>query len=92
MCKFTDIEFEIEQQIIIEGTSSRIRRRALRDPQFFLKICYSKDDVMNRVPIKLEIDDSKDAKTNEVVTKPEKVQGHQRTCRNCGRDYPHGGC
>ncbi len=36
-CEFNDVEFEIEQQIIIGGTSSKIRKRALRDPKFDLK-------------------------------------------------------
>jgi hypothetical protein len=33
-CEFND---EIEQQIIIGGTSSKIRKQALRDPKFDLK-------------------------------------------------------
>ena len=36
-CEFGDIEFEIEEQIIIGGNSTKIRRRALRDPTFDLK-------------------------------------------------------
>ena len=36
-CELNDVQFEIEQQIIIGGTSSKIRKRALRDPQFALK-------------------------------------------------------
>ena len=31
-CEFADLEFEIEQQIIVGGTSTKIRERALRDP------------------------------------------------------------
>ena len=33
-CEFADLEFEIEQQIIVGGTSTKIRERALRDPTF----------------------------------------------------------
>ncbi|CAB4016472.1 Retrovirus-related Pol poly from transposon, partial [Paramuricea clavata] len=33
-CEFNDVEFEIEQQIIIGGISSKIRKHALRDPKF----------------------------------------------------------
>ena len=36
-CAFHDVDFEIEQQIITAGTSSRIRKRALRDPSYDLK-------------------------------------------------------
>ena len=36
-CEFAEVEFEIEQQIIIGGTSSKIRKNALRDPNYDLK-------------------------------------------------------
>ena len=36
-CEFNDLEFEIEQQIIIGGASSKIRERAWRDPKFDFK-------------------------------------------------------
>ena len=36
-CTFADEDFEIEQQILMAGTSSRIRKRALRDPTYTLK-------------------------------------------------------
>ena len=36
-CEFTDIDFEIKMQIVCNGTSTRIRKRALRDPGYSLK-------------------------------------------------------
>ena len=33
-CSFNDADFEIEQQIIINGISSRIRKKALREPDY----------------------------------------------------------
>ena len=36
-CEFADLEFEIQQQIIVGGTSTKIRKRALRDLTFDLK-------------------------------------------------------
>ena len=36
-CEFENIDFKIEEQIFIGGRSSRIRRRALRDPTYTLK-------------------------------------------------------
>ena len=36
-CEFTNPDFEIEQQILTGGSSSKIRRRALRDPDYKLK-------------------------------------------------------
>ena len=38
MFEFHDVEFEIEEQIIIGGMSSKIRKRALRDPNIDLKV------------------------------------------------------
>ena len=35
-CEFASLDFEIEEQIIIGGASSKIRKRALRDPSFNL--------------------------------------------------------
>ena len=35
-CEFQDVDFEVEEQIIIGGRSSRIRKRALRDPTYNL--------------------------------------------------------
>ena len=35
-CEFQDVDFEVEEQIIIGGSSSRIRKRALRDPTYNL--------------------------------------------------------
>jgi hypothetical protein len=36
-CSFSNVDFEIEQQIITAGTSTRIRKKALRDPTYDLK-------------------------------------------------------
>eukprot|EP00112_Aurelia_sp_Birch-Aquarium-sp1_P000332 Seg1028.3 transcript_id=Seg1028.3/GoldUCD/mRNA.D3Y31 product="hypothetical protein" protein_id=Seg1028.3/GoldUCD/D3Y31 len=36
-CEFADLDFELEEQIIIGGSSSRIRKQALRDPKYDLK-------------------------------------------------------
>ena len=35
-CEFADVTFEIEQQIIVRGLSSRIRKNALKDPKYDL--------------------------------------------------------
>ncbi len=36
-CSFSNVDFEIEQQKITAGTSTRIRKKALRDPTYNLK-------------------------------------------------------
>ena len=35
-CEFRDSDFEIEEQVIIGGTSSRVRKQAPRDPTYNL--------------------------------------------------------
>ena len=92
-CEFTNLEFEIEQQIIIGGTSSKIRKRALRDPQFALKdmLLEGRRDEQSAYQARdIESKDVKEAETNKITTKQEQ-QSEQQTCRNCGRSYPHEG-
>ncbi len=36
-CEFANVDFEIEEQIIIGGNSSKIRKWALRDPTALIK-------------------------------------------------------
>ena len=35
-CEFNDADFEIKMQIVCKGTSSRLRKKALRDPKYTL--------------------------------------------------------
>ena len=36
-CDFADIDFEIMLQVVLHGTSKRLRKQALRDPKMTLK-------------------------------------------------------
>ena len=36
-CEFADSDFEITLQIVLKGSSSRLRKQALRDPKMTLK-------------------------------------------------------
>ena len=85
-CEFNDVEFEIEQHIIIGGTSSKIRKRALRDPQFALKdmLLEGRRDEQSTYQVK-DIEDV-NAETNKITTH-QGQKSEQRTCRNCGRNY-----
>ena len=68
-CEFTNLEFEIEQQIIIGGTSSKIRKRALRDPQFALKdmLLEGRRDEQSAYQARdIESKDVKEAETNKI--------------------------
>ena len=35
-CEFADTDFEIKMQIVTNGTSSRLRKKALNDPAYIL--------------------------------------------------------
>ena len=92
-CEFNDVEFEKEQQIIIGGTSSKIRKRALRDPQFALKdmLLEGRRDEQSTYQAKdIGSKDVKDAEANKIATQ-QGQKTEQQTCRNCGRNYPHDG-
>ena len=48
-CDFGDrVDFEIKLQIVTNGTSTHLRKKALRDPDFTLKQML--EDLDNRVP------------------------------------------
>ena len=94
-CEFTNIEFEIEEQIIIGGRSSKIRKQALRDPTFDLKAMLiegRRDEQSTFQTKEIKSKETKDGETN-------KLEQHYRnnnsncksTCKNCGREFPHKG-
>ena len=84
-CEFADLEFELEEQIIIGGLSSRIRKQALRDPKYDLKamLLDGRRDEISRFQSK------------EIEGKPEfreetnQVSVVSRKCRNCGGTHNH---
>ena len=84
-CSFTNVDFEIEQQIITAGTSSRIRKKALRDPTYDLKAILLDGRRDEQSTFQARDIESKD-KGNEEVNK---VNNTAKTCRNCGGMYPH---
>ena len=74
-------------------TSSKIRKRALRYPQFALKdmLLEGRRDEQSTYQAKdIESKDVKDAETNIIATQ-QRQKTEQQTCRNCGRRYPHDG-
>ena len=80
-----DLDFELEEQIIIGGLSSRIRKQALRDPKYDLKamLLDGRRDEMSKFQSK------------EIEGKPEfreetnQVSVVARKCRNCGSTHNH---
>ena len=78
---------------MIGRTLSKIRKRALRDPQFALKdmLLERRRDEQSTYQAKdIELKDVKDAEANKIATK-QGQKTEQQTCRNCGRNYPHDG-
>ena len=89
-CEFADVDFEIEEQIIIGGNSSKIRKRTLRDPTFDLKAMLlegRRDEQSTYQAKQIESKEVIDGETNEL----EQKSSNSATCRNCGRNYPHTG-
>jgi hypothetical protein len=82
-CSFADADFEIEQQIVTAGSSSRIRKKALRDPTHDLKA----------ILIDGRRDEQSAYQAREIESKEQKnirkLQETATKCRNCGGLYPH---
>ena len=87
-CEFNNTNFEIEQQILVGGTSSKLRKRALRDPNFKLAdmLLEGRRDEQSKYQAKdIEAKEPINAETHKVNTKkPSK-------CYNCGKQFPHKG-
>ena len=84
-CEFANVDFEIEEQIIIGGNSSKIRKRALRDPTFDLKAMLlegQRDEQSTYQAKQIESKESIDGETNKI----EQIPSTSVTCRNCGRN------
>ena len=83
--EFADLDLELEEQIIISGSSSRIRKLAFRDPKYDLKamLLDGRRDEISKFQSK-EIERKPDSReeTNQVTTK-------SQTCRTCGCSHSH---
>ena len=85
-CEFGDnLAFELEEQIIIGGTSSRIRKQALRDPEYDLKamLLDGRRDEISQFQSK-EIESQKFERRAEETNQIVAAKSTQK-CRNCGR-------
>ncbi|CAB4022955.1 PREDICTED: uncharacterized protein K02A2.6-like [Paramuricea clavata] len=96
-CEFADVEFEIEEQIIIGGNSSKIRKRALRDRTFDLKSMLlegRRDEQSKYQAEQIESKEQTDGEANKLEQKPNNgniSNSSNVICRICGRAYPHTG-
>lgn len=105
-CGFTNIDSEIKSHIIQTCTSTRLRRRALSEPDLTLKqlvdIARSME-IADRQLKSIEGGSKARAAADEPIVaavrsadkswrKPPQVQGtSSQTCRNCGGPFPHPG-
>ena len=88
-CEFADkLEEEIEQQIIIGGSSSQIRKKALRDTAYKLK-----DMLLDGRRKEFSTFQSKEIESTLKSEKLERIsEGRtfpRKKCFNCGGEYPH---
>ena len=90
-CDFTDSDFEILLQIVLHGTSSRLRKQALRDPKITLESLLVAGRQQERSTIQARhIEENahqmeRDNPIVQLVSSPSKTN----TCRNCGGEWPH---
>eukprot|EP00112_Aurelia_sp_Birch-Aquarium-sp1_P007389 Seg1804.3 transcript_id=Seg1804.3/GoldUCD/mRNA.D3Y31 product="hypothetical protein" protein_id=Seg1804.3/GoldUCD/D3Y31 len=89
-CEFADETFEIEEQIIIGGRSSRIRKRALRDPEYSLKDMLIDGRRGESSSYQAKDTESKE-ETAETTHRFTAKQSDRAQCGNCGRKVPHKG-
>lgn len=82
---FPDIDFEIKQQIITAGTSSRVRKKALRDPTYDLKAILLDGRRYHQSVFQARDIEWKEKGTDEI----HRLNQTEETCRNCGGSYPH---
>jgi len=79
-CEFKNLDFELKEQIIIEGTSTRIRKQALRDPSYDLKAMLldgRRDEISKFQSAEIEGKEQ----MSKLSTKP-------KSCQNCGGPTP----
>ena len=95
-CEFHDIDFEIILQIVLHGTSSRLRKQALRDNKITLKnlLLVGRQEEMS----KFQAAAIEGKETEEISYCQKKRSTNQRnihpgstgkTCNNCGGEWPH---
>lgn len=99
-CGFTDVDLEIKGQLIQSCTSSRLRRRALREPDMGLQdlLDYGRSMELSEQHA-TGMEQGAAASVNAVQPKDQPNKAYKPTfankpnnqCRNCGRKYPHEG-
>ena len=87
-CEFTNIDFEIKMQIVTNGTSSRLRKKALQDPKYSLAnmlIDGRKYETSSAQAVGIE----EQFKTRENINAMAMTTPTEKNCYYCGFKYPH---
>ena len=87
-----NLEFKIEEENLIRGTSSRIRKRASRDPKYTLKdmlVDGRRDEISAYQSREIESTGHSDAQTYQIRPRQKKDNFNTKPCRNCGGIFPH---
>ena len=99
-CEFADVDAEIKTQIIQSCTSSRLRRKALREPELTLALLLDHGRTLELSEMQASgIERGAAASVNALEQKryqkssrwPDKRSTSNTQCRNCGGKYPHDG-
>jgi hypothetical protein len=90
-CQFENMDFEIMLQIVLKGSSSRLRKQALRDPKMTLKNLLIAGWQIQMSKFQVADIEQKQLERQELnaLRKNTRQQPSKGTCRNCGGEWPH---
>ena len=90
-CNFADADFEIMLQIVLYGTSSRLRKQALRDPKMTLQglLVTGRQLERSNVQARHIEEDKQELQREDTNINLVKTKASANTCRNCGEEWPH---
>ena len=89
-CEFADADFEIKMQIVTNGTSSRLRKKALQDPTYTLTNMLIDGRKYATSSAQADgIEEQFKTKPNENINTTTIATPTKKKCYYCGFDYPH---
>ena len=90
-CDFADPDFEIMLQIVLYGTSGRLRKQALRDPKMTLQglLVTGRQLERSNVQARHIEEDKQELQREDTKINVVKAKANTNTCRNCGEEWPH---
>ena len=89
-CEFADADFEIKLQIVTNGTSSRLRKKALQDPTYTLTNMLIDGRKYATSSAQADgIEEQFKTKPNESINTTTIATPTKKKCYYCGFDYPH---